>query len=160
MVMSSILNTKPGVKVPAVRPGDVVKVIQKFKEGEKGKTQSFQGVVIRVKKGGNSSNFTVRRISHGVGVERVFFFASPNLEKLEVLRQAKVRRARLYYLRKLSGSASRLKEKRREKVIAEEIAPVQAAPPEEIMMAAPAAEGTTEAAQPAAQESAKPAQPA
>lgn len=141
MVMPGLIDIKPNVKIPELKPGDVVKVSQKFKEGDKEKFQSFQGVVIRVKHGKNNSSFTVRRVSHGVGVERVFFLASPGLEKVDVIKQAKVRRSRLYYLRKLSGSASRLKERRRERVIAEEIAPVEVETPEEaVLPAAPAAE--------------------
>ncbi len=141
MVMPSLIDVKRNSKIPELKPGDVVKVSQKFKEGDKEKFQSYQGVVILIKQGKNNSSFTVRRISHGVGVERVFFFASPNIEKVEVIKQATVRRARLYYLRKLSGSASRLKEKRRERVIAEEIAPAAEAeaPPEAVVPAAPAA---------------------
>lgn len=146
MVMPSFIDIKRNVKIPELRPGDVVKVSQKFKEGDKEKFQSFQGVVIVVKQGKNNSSFTVRRVSHGVGVERVFFFASPALEKVDVIKQAKVRRARLYYLRKLSGSASRLKERRRERVIAEEIAPVEVETPAEAVLPA----------QPAAGESTKP----
>lgn len=147
MVMSSLIDVKPNVKIPELKPGDVVKVSQKFKEGDKEKFQSFQGVVLMVKQGKNNSSFTVRRISHGVGVERVFFFASPNLEKVEVIKQAKVRRARLYYLRKLSGSASRLKERRHHRAIAEEIAPAEVEVPEGALLPAP----------PAAEKNTKPA---
>lgn len=141
MVIPSLIDVKPNPKIPEVKSGDVVKVSQKFKEGDKEKFQSFQGVIIRVKQGKNNSSFTVRRVSHGVGVERVFLFASPSVEKVEVLKQAKVRRARLYYLRKLSGSASRLKERHRERVIAEEIAPVEVETPPEAALPAPAATG-------------------
>jgi len=141
MVIPSLINVKPNTKIPELKPGDVVKVSQKFKEGDKEKFQSFQGVVIIVKQGKNNSSFTVRRVSHGVGVERVFFFASPNVEKVEVIKQARVRRARLYYLRNLSGSASRLKEKRRERVIADVIAPVEVEAPAEAAVPAPAAAG-------------------
>jgi large subunit ribosomal protein L19 len=81
-------------------------------EGEKERVQVFQGVVIRVRQGGVNSSFTVRRIaSHGIGVERTFLFASPRVEKLEVLRHAKVRRARLYYLRGRTGKAARMRER-------------------------------------------------
>ncbi len=93
--------------------GDTVKVHIKVIEGDKERIQVFQGVVIRLRKGGNDANFTVRRIaSHGVGVERTFLLKSPRVDKIEVVRHAKVRRAQLYYLRDLRGKAARLKEKR------------------------------------------------
>lgn len=98
--------------LPEVHPGDTVKVHFRLKEGEKERIQTFQGTVIRVKEGGIRSNFTVRRVSMGVGVERTFFFNSPLLEKIEVLRRGRVRRAKLYYLRHLSPKAARIKEKR------------------------------------------------
>jgi large subunit ribosomal protein L19 len=99
---------------PAVASGDTVKVHVRIVEGDRERIQVFQGVVIRVRGGGNEANFTVRRIaSHGVGVERTFLLRSPRVEKIEVLRSAKVRRAQLYYLRDLRGKAARLKEKRR-----------------------------------------------
>ncbi len=141
MVLPSLIDVKPNAKIPELKPGDVVKVSQKFKEGDKEKFQSFQGVILVVKQGKNNSSFTVRRVSHGVGVERIFLFASPNVEKVEVIKEAKVRRARLYYLRKLSGSASRLKERRRERKIAEEIAPAEVETPTEAALPAPAATG-------------------
>lgn len=159
MAIPSLIDIKPSVKIQAVRPGDVVKVSQKFKEGDKEKFQSFQGVVIRVKQGKNNSSFTVRRVAHGVGVERIFFFASPGLEKVEVVKQAKVRRARLYYLRKLSGSASRLKERRRERVIAEEIAPVEAETPEEAILSAQPAQPVQATQPPQAAQPAQLSQP-
>lgn len=96
-----------------LRPGDTVKVHVKVIEGEKERIQVFQGVVIRLRKGGNDANFTVRRLaSHGIGVERTFLLKSPRVDKIEVVRHAKVRRAQLYYLRDLRGKAARLKEKR------------------------------------------------
>jgi large subunit ribosomal protein L19 len=99
---------------PAVASGDTVKVHVRIVEGDRERTQIFQGVVIRVRGGANEANFTVRRIaSHGVGVERTFLLKSPRIEKIEVLRSSKVRRAQLYYLRDLRGKAARLKEKRR-----------------------------------------------
>jgi large subunit ribosomal protein L19 len=81
-------------------------------EGEKERIQVFQGVVIRVRRGGSGASFTVRRVAYGIGVERTFPFQSPLVEKVEVVRQGKVRRAKLYYLRGLSAKASRIKEKR------------------------------------------------
>src|ERR1044071_9499040 len=100
---------------PAVNPGDTVRVHLRIVEGNRERVQVFQGTVIRKRKGGQHENFTVRRTaSHGVGVERTFLFRSPRIEKIEVLRHGKVRRAQLYYMRNLSGKASRLKERRRE----------------------------------------------
>jgi large subunit ribosomal protein L19 len=99
---------------PKVSSGDTVKVHVRIVEGDRERTQVFQGVVIRVRGGGNEANFTVRRIaSHGVGVERTFLLKSPRVEKIEVMRSSKVRRAQLYYLRDLRGKAARLKERRR-----------------------------------------------
>ncbi len=99
---------------PQIAPGDTVKVHLRIVEGDRERIQVFQGVVIRLRRGGNDANFTVRRIaSHGIGVERTFLLRSPRIEKIEVLRSAKVRRAQLYYLRNVRGKAARLKEKRR-----------------------------------------------
>ena len=92
------------------KPGNTVRVHSKIREGEKERIQVFEGVVIALKKGSNRSTFTVRKISYGVGVERVFPFCSPLIEKIEVTRTAKVRRAKLYYLREKKGKAARLKE--------------------------------------------------
>lgn len=98
---------------PDIQSGDTVKVHVRIVEGDRERVQVFQGVIIRVRGGGNEKNFTVRRIaSHGVGVERTFLFRSPRVEKIEILRRAKVRRAHLYYLRDLRGKAARLKERR------------------------------------------------
>lgn len=108
--LDSVTSSK--TNLPALEPGDQVKVFFKVREGEKERSQAFQGVVIVVKAGGVSSNFTVRRVTFGVGVERIFFFHSPLLEKVDVLRKGKVRRAKLFYLRKLSAKAARLKERR------------------------------------------------
>ena len=104
------METRPNMEVP--RPGDLVKVTIRIKEGEKERSQSFQGVVIRVRRAGERTTFTVRRVSYGVGVERTFFLHSPTLEKAEVLRRGKVRRAKLYYLRGLSARKGRIKERR------------------------------------------------
>ena len=98
--------------LPAIAAGDTVKVHTLIVEGEKERVQVFQGLVIRVRGGGVDKNFTVRRIaSHGVGVERTFLFMSPRVDKIEVLRHAKVRRSRLYFLRGRTGKAARLKER-------------------------------------------------
>ena len=104
----------PDRNFPSIAPGDTVRVHVRILEGNKERIQVFQGVVIRHRNGGQNENFTVRRIaSHGVGVERTFLYRSPRIEKIEVLRHGKVRRAQLYYMRKLSGKAARLKERRR-----------------------------------------------
>lgn len=99
---------------PQIAPGDTVKVHVRIVEGGKERIQVFQGLVIRMRKGTtNDANFTVRRIaSHNVGVERTFLLHSPRIDKIEILRRAKVRRAQLYYLRDLRGKAARLKERR------------------------------------------------
>ena len=93
---------------PVFRVGDSVKVHVKVKEGEKDRIQVFQGMVIAMKSGGTGGTFTVRKISDGIGVERIFPLHSPRLEKIQVLSRGKVRRARLYYLRGLSGKAARV----------------------------------------------------
>jgi large subunit ribosomal protein L19 len=103
----------PTREMPEVASGDTVKVHVRIVEGERERIQVFQGVVIRVRGGGNNANFTVRRVaSHGVGVERTFLMASPRIDKIEIVRRSKVRRAQLYYLRDLRGKAARLKERR------------------------------------------------
>lgn len=99
---------------PAVEVGDTVRVYVRIVEGNRERVQPFQGVVIRARKGGNNANYTVRRIaSNGVGVERTFLVNSPRIEKIDILRRAKVRRAQLYYLRERRGKSARLKERRR-----------------------------------------------
>ena len=112
MSIESLIEVKPNPDIPSLAPGDTVKVSVKVVEGERVRTQVFQGVVIRVRRGGNGANFTVRRVAYGVGVERTFPLHSTLVEKVEVVRHGKVRRARLYYLRGLSGKAARIKEKR------------------------------------------------
>lgn len=99
---------------PEIEVGDTVRVYVRIVESGKERTQPFQGVVIRARKGGNNASFTVRRIaSHGVGVERTFLVNSPRLDKIDILRRSKVRRAQLYYLRERRGKSARLKERRR-----------------------------------------------
>jgi len=113
-LMASIDSFTPNPDIPRLRPGDTVRVHTLIVEGEKERVQVFQGVVIRVRGGGINKNFTVRRIAaNGIGVERTFLFASPRVQKVEVLRHAKVRRARLYFLRGRTGKAARLRERRR-----------------------------------------------
>jgi large subunit ribosomal protein L19 len=96
--------------IPNFRPGDTLKVHVKVIEGTRERIQLFEGVVIKRHGGGISETFTVRKISYGVGVERTFPLHSPKLEKIEVARRGKVRRAKLYYLRGLRGKAARIKE--------------------------------------------------
>ena len=93
-------------------PGDTVRVNVRIREGEKERIQPFEGVVIKMHGGGTRATFTVRKISYGVGVERIFQVNSPMLDSIKVLTQGKVRRAKLYYLRNLRGKAARIKEKR------------------------------------------------
>lgn len=108
---ASVVKIEPNPDVPEIHPGDTVKVHAKVIEGTRERVQVFQGTVIRIRSGGSDANFTVRRISHGVGVERTFLFYSPRLQKVEVMRLGRVRRARLYYLRGRSGKAARIREK-------------------------------------------------
>ena len=95
-------------QLPAFRPGDQVEVHYRIKEGEKERIQVFKGVVIRRKGGANRETFTVRKVSYGVGVERIFPVHSPKIDKLDVVSRGHVRRAKLYYLRKLRGKKARL----------------------------------------------------
>lgn len=98
---------------PELYPGDEVKVHLRIVEGNRERIQVLAGMVIRLRKGGNNKSFTIRRIaSHGIGVERTFLFNSPRIEKIEVLRHSKVRRAQLYYMRERRGKRARLKEVR------------------------------------------------
>ncbi len=113
-LMSFIERPEPNPNIPELRPGDTVRVHNRIVEGNRERVQVFQGVVMRVRRGGANASFTVRRIaSHGVGVERTFFFHSPRIEKVEVLRHSKVRRAKLYFLRGRTGKKARLRETRR-----------------------------------------------
>ena len=96
--------------LPVFRPGDTVRVHVKIIEGEKERIQVFEGVVLRRAGGANRETFTVRKISYGIGVERTFPVHSPRIDKLEVMTRGQVRRAKLYYLRKLSGKAARIEE--------------------------------------------------
>ncbi len=98
--------------LPNFAPGDTVKVNVKIKEGEKERIQAFQGVVISKRKGTTNATFTVRKVSYGVGVERIFPMHSPIIDNIEVITRGRVRRAKIYYLRKLRGKAARIKEKR------------------------------------------------
>jgi large subunit ribosomal protein L19 len=98
--------------LPDFVPGDTVRVHVKIKEGDKERVQVFQGVVISKRKGGIGATFTVRKVSYGVGVERIFPTHSPIIDRVEVITKGRVRRAKIYYLRKLRGKAARIREKR------------------------------------------------
>ena len=100
-------------RVPAFRPGDTLKVTVRITEGSKSRLQAFEGICIARKNNSVNSNFTVRKISHGEGVERVFPLFSPLVEKIEVVRKGDVRRAKLYYIRELSGKKARIADKDR-----------------------------------------------
>ena len=104
-------NVKPEVRgqIPEFRVGDTVRVHTKISEGDKERIQIFEGVVIRKKRAHASTTFTVRKMSYGVGVERIFPLYSPRIDKIEVITSGKVKRARLFYLRELQGKAARLK---------------------------------------------------
>jgi large subunit ribosomal protein L19 len=117
MDVSSLIDIKKKVKISDIAPGDTVRVSTKIVEGDKERIQVFQGVVIKIKHGGNGAAYTVRHIAYGVGVERTFPMNSPLVEKVEVVRHGKVRRSRLYYLRGLSGKEARRKIKRVEKKV-------------------------------------------
>ncbi len=109
-LLQAVDNTKMRTDIPDFRSGDTVRVHVKIKEGDKYRIQVFEGVVIARKKNRISSTFTVRKISFGYGIERIFPLHSPIIDKLEVVKSGKVRRARLYYLRGRRGKAARLKE--------------------------------------------------
>lgn len=115
MDANSYVEIKPNRNIPSFRSGDTVRVHVKVVEGERERIQVFEGVVIRKKRGGINSNFTVRRVSHGIGVERVFPYHSPLIAKVEVTKVGRVRRARLYYLRDLVGKAARIRVGSRER---------------------------------------------
>lgn len=112
MDASQLITLGVNDKIPSFGPGDTVRVNFRIREGDRERVQAFQGVVIRRQNGkGPASNFTVRRIAGGVGIERIFPLHSPLIDSLEVTRQGSVRRAKLYYLRGLQGRAARIKEK-------------------------------------------------
>jgi large subunit ribosomal protein L19 len=109
-LLQAVDNSQMRTDIPRLRSGDTVRVHVKIKEGDKYRIQIFEGVVLSVKRHGIASTFTVRKVTSGYGVERIFPLHSPVLEKVEVVKQGKVRRARLYYLRGRRGKAARLKE--------------------------------------------------
>jgi large subunit ribosomal protein L19 len=109
-LLAAVENTHLRRDIPEIKSGDTVRLQVRVVEGNRERLQPFEGVVMRLRGGGINQNFTVRRITHGVGVERTFLLHSPRIEKIEVLRHARVRRKQLYYLRGLTGKAARLKE--------------------------------------------------
>lgn len=110
-LVTSVEQEQVRTDIPDFRPGDTVKVYTKVIEGGRERIQVFEGIVIARKGGGLRETFTVRKISYGVGVERVFPLNSPRIDKIEVVKKGKVRRAKLYYMRKLRGKAARIKER-------------------------------------------------
>jgi large subunit ribosomal protein L19 len=125
MDIREFVKPKMNPNIPQISPGDTVKVSLKSTEGDKERLQHFQGVVIRTRKGVAGGSFTVRRVSYGIGVERTFPLQSPFVQSVAVLRHGHVRRAKLYYMRRLSVRQARLKE-RRERVqeqVQEQIVP-------------------------------------
>jgi large subunit ribosomal protein L19 len=106
------LEAKQNENIPQLAPGDTVSVHVKIKEGDRERVQEFKGIVIRMRKGGNNSNITVRRMaSNGIGVERTFLLRSPRVDKVVVERHSQVRRAQLYFMRGRTGKSARLKQK-------------------------------------------------
>jgi large subunit ribosomal protein L19 len=130
------LNKKQLKKVPEMKPGDTVCVHIKIIEGNKERIQIFEGVVLRIKGSGIGATFTVRKISYGIGVERIFLLHSPKITKIEIKKRAKVRKAFISYLRNLSGKATKLKDKQfdalKVNVKEEELKPEDLAPPAEV----------------------------
>jgi large subunit ribosomal protein L19 len=111
-IIQSLEREQMRIDIPDFRPGDTIRVHAKIKEGDKERIQVFQGAVIRKRKGSMGATFTVRKISYGIGVERIFPTHSPAIDRIEIVSRGKVRRSRLYYMRKLKGKAARIKEKR------------------------------------------------
>lgn len=112
-ILAQLRAEQSKADLPEVRPGDTVRVAVRVVEGNRERTQSFEGTVVRIRNGGLDRQLTVRRISNGIGVERTFLFHSPRVEKIEVVRSGHARRAALYFLRERVGKAATLREKRR-----------------------------------------------
>ncbi len=111
-VIANLEKEQMRIDIPDFKAGDTIRVHARIKEGEKERVQVFEGLVIRKRKGKIGATFTVRKMSYGIGVERIFPLHSPNIDKIEIVTRGKVRRGRLYYMRKLKGKAARIKEKR------------------------------------------------
>ncbi len=133
MDLKSIVQFKKNPKIPDFRPGDTVRVMARVVEGERQRVQAFEGVVIRKRRGGINSSFTVRRVAHGIGVERTFLLHSPRLESVGVVRVGRVRRARLYYLRKRVGKKTRVRAGSRDRFeeLTRQLAEAEQEPPAE-----------------------------
>jgi large subunit ribosomal protein L19 len=112
MILNSIRQQQIKDDLPEIFPGDTVRVHVRVVEGNRERIQVFEGTVLKLARGGPDRNVTVRRITHGIGVERTFLLNSPRVDKIEIVRRGDVRRARLYYLRDRVGKATRIKEKR------------------------------------------------
>lgn len=140
MDIAALAKAKRNRKIPDIAPGDTVRVHARIVEGGKERIQVFQGVILKMKQGGNGASFTVRHVAYGIGVERTFPLYSPLVEKVEIVRQGKVRRSRLYYLRGLSGKEARRKIKRVERKarqVGEElidVEPEEELEPEDVLM--------------------------
>jgi large subunit ribosomal protein L19 len=139
MDINAIGKNKINANIPRLSPGDNVRVSFKIKEASRERVQTFPGLVIKIARSNSGGNFTVRRVTSGVGVEHTFPLASPLLEKVEVVRHGKVRRSKLYYIRRLSTKEARLKERRESiaeskaaaapaEVAPEAVAPAETAP--------------------------------
>ena len=114
-VLQEIVKEQLREDIPEFAPGDTVRVNYRIREGNKERIQAFEGVCIKRRGGGIAETFTVRKISSGIGVERVFPLHSPNVQRVEVVRRGRVRRGKLYYLRKLRGKAARIEERREDR---------------------------------------------
>lgn len=145
MDASAYVELKPNRNIPAFRVGDTIRVHATVAEGERRRIQVFEGVVLRIKGGGINSSFTVRRVTHNVGIERVFPYYSPLVDKVEVTRVGRVRRARLYYLRERVGKAARLKPGDRARFEELQLRPMSAAEVDKLIAEADAAEIEAEA---------------
>jgi large subunit ribosomal protein L19 len=111
-VLETLENEQMRLDIPPFKAGDTIRVHARIKEGEKERIQVFQGFVLRKRKGKTGATFTVRKVSYGIGVERIFPLHSPSIDKIEIVSRGKVRQGRIYYMRKLRGKAARIKEKR------------------------------------------------
>ncbi len=111
-LINTVTANQLNSEIPDFKPGDTLRVHARVIEGEKERIQVFQGVVISKRKGRTNATFTVRKVSYGVGVERIFPLHSPIIDKIEVISRGRVRRAKIYYLRKLRGKAARIRERR------------------------------------------------
>ena len=110
-LIKALTNEQLKTEVPVLNIGDTVRVHNRIKEGNKERIQMFEGTIIAIKGSGISESFTVRRVSYGIGVEKTFPVHSPNVEKVDIIRSGKVRRAKLYYLRDRAGKSAKVKEK-------------------------------------------------